>query len=71
MHNVKPNNFSRACQDKANELLLSYQGEYTTAGVMLLVNEAVRAGAELGLDMVDRLLVSPAEVNSAARKVTA
>jgi hypothetical protein len=44
-------NLRKLCSDKANELLLSYRGEYTTAGVMLLVNEAVLEGADLGLEL--------------------
>jgi hypothetical protein len=55
MSQVTPN-LRKLCSDKANELLLSYRGEYTTAGVMLLVNEAVLEGADLGLEIAKGII---------------
>lgn len=54
-----------ACDAKAAELLRGYQGQYTQAGVMLLVNEAVLAGADIGIDAVERELL----VNNNAREI--
>ena len=53
----RPANMNKLCQDKANQLLLDYRGEYTTAGVMLLVYDAVREGAELGLDAAEKAIL--------------
>jgi hypothetical protein len=55
----------KTCDARAAELLLSYQGEYTTAGVMLLVNEAVRAGAEIGIDALEQAMLG----REAAREI--
>jgi hypothetical protein len=61
---IKPEDFSNQCASIASDLLLSMRDPHSTAGLMLLVHDAVRKGAEYGLDVAEQIFLG----NDAAKE---